>query len=254
MSSAQWREPPADLILLCDEVHVWRASLDRPTACVQQLAQTLSRDERLRAERFYSERDRLHFIVGRGLLRTILGRYLGLEPSRLHFCYSAYGKPSLDPKGFENSSGLALFNLAHSHGLALYAITHQRKVGVDLEYIRPIEADQIVEQFFSARERAVFRSLPTSQKQEAFFNCWTRKEAYLKASGRGLDGPLDKIEVSLAPGEPTKLLSIAGDHQEACRWFIQTLAPAPGYVAAIAVEGHSLQFKYWDGVCQASAL
>lgn len=262
VDNGQWEEPPTDLVLLNDEVHVWRASLDQPAACVQRLAQTLSADERLKAERFYFERDRLHFIVGRGLLRTILGRYLGLEPSRLHFAYSAYGKPSLDPKGFENPLGLALcyfdwaqyrFNLAHSHGLALYAITREREIGVDIEYVRPIaKADQIVEQFFSARERAVFCTLSASQKPEAFFNCWTRKEAYIKAIGDGLTQPLDQFDVSLAPGKPAKLLSAAGDLQASRRWFIHALTPAPGYVAAVAVKGHGYlqpsgwQFKYWD--------
>lgn len=247
MGSGQWEEPPADLAISSDEIHVWRVSLDQPAACVQRLAQTLSTDERSKAERFRFERDRLHFIAGRGLLRTILGRYLGLEPGRLHFCYSAHGKPSLDQKGFQNPSGLALrFNLAHSQGLALYAVTRAQEIGVDLEYVRPIaEANQIAERFFSARERAVFRALPISQKQEAFFNCWTRKEAYLKVSGRGLDWPLDEIEVSLAPEEPARMLSIAGDLQKASRWFIQALTPAFGYVAAVAVEGHGWQFKYW---------
>lgn len=248
VDNGQWKEPPADLVILSDEVHVWRASLDQPAACVQRLAQTLSADERWRAERFHFERDRLHFIVGRGLLRTILGRYLGLEPNRLRFCYSVYGKPALDPKGFQNPSGLAsYFNLAHSHGLALYAVTCAQEIGVDLEHIRPIaEADQIAGQFFSARERAVFHALPTSQKQKGFFDCWTRKEAYLKANGCGLDWPLDKVEVSLAPGEQARLLSVTGDPQKASRWFIQALTPAPGYVAAVAVEGHGWQFKYWD--------
>lgn len=243
-----WDSPPAELAMSSDEVHVWRASLNQPASCIQRLAQTLSADERLRAERFHFERDRRHFIVSRGLLRKILGRYLGVEPGRLQFDYGPYGKPSLDPKGFQNPLGLALrFNLTHSHELALYAITHGREIGVDLEYIRPVaEADHIAEQFFSARERAVFHALPMSQKEEAFFNCWTRKEAYLKASGHGLDWPLNKVEVSLAPGEPAKLLSIARDCQEASRWFIQALTPAPGYVAAVAVEGHGGQFRCWD--------
>jgi len=243
-----WNSPPEELAISSGEVHIWRASLDQPTADAQWLAQALSADERSRAERFHFERDRLHFIVGRGVLRAILGQYLGIKPSQLHFRYSPHGKPSLDSKGFQNPLGLSLrFNLAHSHGLALYAITREREIGVDIERVHPMaEADQIVEQFFSAWERDVFRALSAYQKQEVFFNCWTRKEAYLKASGRGLDWPLDKVEVSLAPGELARLLSIAGDLQEASCWSIQALTPALGYVAAVAVEGYGWQFKYWD--------
>lgn len=244
MDSGQWREPPVDLALLSGDIHVWRASLDQPAACVQRLVQTLSANERLRAESFHFERDKLRFIASRGILRMILSRYLGIEPGQLRFDYSLYGKPSLAkmPKG-----GKICFNLSHSHELVLYAMAHKQEMGVDLEYIRPIaEASQIVEQFFSARERAVFRALPISQKQEAFLNCWTRKEAYLKANGCGLDWPLGEVEVSLTPGKPPKLLSIAGDCQEASRWFIQALTPAPGYVAALAVKGHGWQFRYWD--------
>jgi 4'-phosphopantetheinyl transferase len=246
MGSGQWEEPPVDLALLSDDIHVWRASLDQPAACAQRLAQTLSAEERWRAERFHFERDRLRFIVSRGVLRMILGRYLGIEPGRLQFDYSLHGKPSL-AKMPNRGGGKIYFNLSHSHGLALYAIAQEQEIGIDLEYIRPIvEADQIVQQFFSNRERAMFCALPMNQKQGAFFNCWTRKEAYLKASGRGLDWPLDKVEVSLAPGEPARLLSIAGDHQEASSWFIQALTPVPGYVAALAVKGHGWQFNYWD--------
>jgi 4'-phosphopantetheinyl transferase len=243
-----WNSPLADLAISSSEIHVWIASMNQPAACVRRLAQTLSADEQLRAKNFHFEQDQLNFIIGRGLLRMILGRYLGIEPSRLCFRYGSCGKPSLAPKGFQNPSALVpRFSLAHSHDLALYTVTRDQEIGVDLEYVSWIaEADQIAEKFFSARERAVFHTLPASQKQEAFFNCWTRKEAYLKASGCGLDWPLDKVEVSLVPGEPARLLSVAGDIREAFRWFVQALTPAPGYVAALAVRGHGWQLKHWD--------
>lgn len=239
-----WSFPPADLALSNNDVHVWRVSLDQPASRLQQLAQTLSADERTRAERFYFEKDRNHFIVGRGLLRTILGRYLDIEPGRLQFCYGARGKPALA----ETPGGSMLnFNLSHSQGLALYAVTCNREIGVDLECIRPmLEAEQIVLRFFSARENAVFRALPQSQKHEAFFHCWTRKEAYLKAIGLGLAQPLNQIEVSLAPGEPAKLLSIEGAPQESSRWSLLDLKPASGYVAALAVEGSAWHLASWE--------
>jgi 4'-phosphopantetheinyl transferase len=232
------------LALLSDDVHVWCAFLDQPAARAQQLAQTLSADERMRAERFYFERDRKRFIVGRGLLRTILGCYLGIAPNRLQFCYGPRGKPDLA----EICGGRKLcFNLSHSQGLALYGITRDRKIGIDLEHIRPIsKTEQIAERFFSVRENAVFRALPPSKKQVAFLNCWTRKEAYLKAIGEGLVRSLEQIEVSLAPGEPARLLSIEGDLQSAERWILQELTPALGYVAALVVEGYGWRLKCWQ--------
>jgi len=130
-----WRPPPEDLALSSNDVHVWRASLDQLALRFQRLAQTLSADEQLRAERFYFEQDRRRFVVSRGLLRTILGCYLGIEPSRLQFCYGSRDKPAL----VETSGGGTLrFNLSHSQGLALYAVTRNREIGVDLERIRPI--------------------------------------------------------------------------------------------------------------------
>ena len=250
----RWEAPPGDLIIPSDEVHVWRVSLDQPAACVQQLAQMLSADERLRAERFRFERDRLHFSISRGMLRTILGQYLGVDPARLRFEYSSYGKPSLVPKGFENPAGLVpCFSISHAYGLALCAVTFNREVGIDLELIRPIsEVERLVESFFSSREKAIFQMLHASRRQEAFFNCWTRKEAYLKASGDGLARPLDEVEALRAPGEPAWLLRIAGDFREASRWSIRDLLPASGYTAAMVVEGHAWQHKCWDfdSVCR----
>jgi 4'-phosphopantetheinyl transferase len=239
-----WGPPPADLALSSDDVHVWRASLDQPAWRLERLAQMLSADERAKAERFYFERDRKRFIVSQGLLRTILSRYLTIEPNQLQFCYGRRGKPALAQMF---GGGTLRFNMSHSHGLALYAIARDRKIGVDLERIRPIlDAEQIAERFFSAQENAIFCVLPPSQKLKAFFNCWTRKEAYLKATGDGLARPLDQFNVSLAPGESARLLHVEGDPQEAARWSLQALTPAPGYVAALAVEGHGWRLACWQ--------
>ena len=239
-----WAQPPANVILLQDDVHVWCASLDQPASGLQWLAQTLSADERVRAERFYFEQDGMRFIVGRGLLRIILGYYLGIEPSELRFCYSSRGRPTLA----ETTGGNRIrFNLAHSLGLALYAVTLGREIGVDLECIRIIDkTEQIVDRFFSDREKAVFRALPLNKKYEAFFTYWTCKEAYLKACGEGLSQPLDQIDVLLVPGEPTRLLSIKGDVREASRWSLQELRPASGFAAALVVEGHSYCLSCWQ--------
>ena len=201
-------------------------------------------DERIRAERFHFEEHRKCFIIRRGILRTILGYYLGVEPSRLQFCYGKNEKPVLaDTFG----KGKVHFNLSYSEGLALYAFTRYHEIGVDIEYIRDVsEMEQIVERYFSAREKDVFQALPEGDKKEAFFNCWTRKEAFIKSTGDGLSWPLDRFDVSLVPGEPARLLSIDGDSKAVCRRLIQNLKPAPGFAAAFAVEGRSWEVHYWQ--------
>lgn len=236
--------PPESLILGSDEVHVWRAALDIPTQHVHALHQTLAADEIARADRFHFQRDRERFIIARGVLRAILGCYLRREPSQLRFCYNSHGKPVLAK---ESGGDAFRFNVSHSHRLALYAVTRGREVGVDLERIRPVpDADQIAERFFSPREVAVFRALPPRMQTPAFFSCWTRKEAYIKAKGEGLSIPLDQFDVSLAPGEPAALLHTQWDDQEASHWSLKALTPAPGYVAALAVEGHDWRLTYWQ--------
>jgi len=180
----RWHLSPPDLTLSRDDVHVWYASLGQPVERVRQLAQILSYDEMMKAERFRFERDRRRFIVSRGVLRTILGRYLGIEPDKVRFRYSPHRKPYLADR-FD--SYRLRFNLAHSHELALYAFTRDREIGVDLEYISPMpDMEQIAARFFLARETVALRTTPENQKLEAFFSCWTRKEAYIKASGEGL--------------------------------------------------------------------
>ena len=239
------RDPTLEqFVLENNEVHVWLASLDRAAPVVQGLLKTLAPDERSRAERFYFQKDRDHFIVARGILRAILSRYLETEPDQVRFYYASYGKPELT-KEFD-SHGLR-FNVSHSQGLALFAITRNREVGVDLEEIRPgISSEEIAERFFSPQEVSVLRALPNDLQDEAFFNCWTRKEAYIKAKGEGLSMPLDTFDVSLVPGESAALLSTKAEPQEASRWSLRELFPAPGFAAAIAVEGKDWQLKCWE--------
>ena len=243
-STLPWRLPTKDLVLGSDEVHVWRASLDLEISQIQILQPTLTADERARAGRFYFQKDREHFIVARGLLRVILGHYLRMEPSKLRFCYGNHGKPALARE--VGGDGLR-FNSTRSHGLALYAITRNREIGVDLERVRPgVAEEHIAEQFFSPREADTLRALPINTRKEAFFNCWTRKEAYMKAKGEGLSLPTNRFEVSLVPGEPAALLSTDGDPQEASHWSLQELTPGPGFVGALAVEGTGWRPEFWE--------
>ncbi len=233
----KWHSAPADLNLSGNQVHVWRAELDLPTAEIDKLAPTLSPDEEERANRFYFERDRKHFIAGRGILRTILGHYLDLDPAEIQFCYTSRGKPAL-----ANTNETLNFNLSHSKGLALYVVSREFNLGIDLEYMRPMsDIEQLAKRFFSPREYNAIASLPNNEKQVAFFQAWTCKEAYLKATGDGLAGGLAEVEVSLIPGEAARLLSIAGNSQAALSWSLHSIIPAPDYMGALAVAG-----KDWD--------
>jgi len=235
-----WHPPRSSLVLSAQEIHVWRADLNQPIAQIERLAQLLSPDEQQRAKRFYFERDRNHFIAGRGILRTILGRYLNQPPHQIQFDYSPRGKPTLATSNPNQTLG---FNLSHSQGLALYALSSTLKLGIDLEYLRPMpDAEKLAQRFFTPREYTAIQTLAGDQQQLAFFNGWTRKEAYLKATGDGL-AKLSEIEVSLMPEEAAKLLSIAGDSNAASHWSLFPLIPASDYVAAVAVFGQNWQIN-----------
>jgi len=197
-----------------------------------------------RARRFVFEQHRRHFIVGRGLLRLILSHYLEIEPGRLEFEYGPQGKPEL--AGAAASSELN-FNLSHSGGLALYAVTYNRQIGVDIEAIRQLEdMEAIAYRFFSAAEYTALMALAPEERPVGFFNCWTRKEAYIKAVGDGLMYPLEKFDVSLQPGQAAKLLRVQNDPAAVSRWSLQHLEPAPGYVGALAVAGSVGQLNCWQ--------
>lgn len=244
ISSPTWQPPPENLLLGYEDIHVWRAFLDLDVPYIQDLYATLSADEQERSARFHFQRDQNRFIVARGTLRAILGRYLNVHPRQLAFQYGPYGKPSLTS---ESSDGKLFFNLAHSQRLGLFAISYGREVGVDIEYVRnDLEDDKIAERFFSPREVATLKQVPPNRRKEAFFNCWTRKEAYIKARGEGLSLPLEKFDVSLVPGEPAMLMNTQDDELEAKRWSLAELMPGPGYVAAIAVRGHGWKLQCWQ--------
>lgn len=224
------------LLLPTHEVHLYCAPLDTLATQLAHFAATLNVDEHARAARFYFERDRQRFIVARGALRMILSRYLAIAAETLDFCYNDYGKPSLAlPYA---TSGLT-FNLAHSGEFALYALARQRQVGVDIEQMRPTVAyEQLAKQVFSLAEQQSLQRVAADQRRVAFFNGWARKEAYIKAQGMGLLLPLDQFTVTLAPDEPPRLVSTQHAPNEAARWSLQAVTPAPSYVGAVVAEGH----------------
>src|SRR5262245_40794838 len=216
LARSGWSSPPYDFAWLTDEVHVCRATFDWPAEALGSLEPILSSDERERMRRFHFERDRRCHLVARGLLRTLLGRYLGMAPDKLRFDYSPFGKPSL-------AAGLVQrplqFNVSHAVEIVLIAIAAGRTLGIDVEHIRAdIAVGEIAARFFSANEQGALATLAGDLQHGAFFDCWTRKEAYIKAIGEGLSLPLDQFDVSFLPGEPARLLATRPDPAEARRW------------------------------------
>jgi 4'-phosphopantetheinyl transferase len=245
--SEEWEIPPDQVVLSEDEVHVWRVSVLQPLATIRYLRSLLSRDEIARAERFRFEKDRYRFIVTHGLLRILLARYLNIpfvSASQLQFCSNAYGKPSLD---LDMQDHVLNFNLSHSHELILFAFTYVRQVGVDIEYMRPaLDFESLAQHSFSPLENEMLRALPTSERVKAFYQCWSRKEAYIKARGKGLAIPLDSFDVSLRSDEPAALLNSREDPHETARWRMCTLHPHPDYASALAVEGDGWHLHCWQ--------
>ena len=224
-------------------IHVWQAALDRNAPSAAQIESLLSPDEKARAARFRFEKDRSRYIVGRGVLRELLGAYAGKPPGELEFAYGEYGKPALSGASASTSGGIC-FNLAHSADLAVYAIARERTIGIDVERIKPESAgEEIARRYFSPREVEDLLTLRTEERTEAFFRCWTRKEAYLKALGTGLQTPLDSFSVSLSPNEPAQF--VAGVEVQ---WRIASLHTKQGYAAAIVHDGNACQIECFSVV------
>jgi 4'-phosphopantetheinyl transferase len=233
-----WLKAPTDIKLLPDEVHIWRENLDNVKSLLELFAQILSEDELVRARRFHFEQHRQRFIAGRGILRSILGRYLNIEPSKIRFGYEARGKPFLN----ESSNNNLKFNLSHSQDFALYAISLNNSIGVDLEcFNSTTDVVSLAQRFFAPSEFALIESAPQEQQQQLFFRFWTCKEAYLKATGTGLKD-LDKIEISLTAQQPARLIIPNISDQ----WSLVEIKPFSNCAGAIAVARKDLQFKFWD--------
>jgi len=244
MSTQTWSTPLGRMSLPEHEVHVWRARLDVPARDIPALQWVLSAEEVARAQRFYFERDRSRWIVARSLLRTILGHYTQTDPRLICFDLNRYGKPAL-ASPIQHTA--LQFNVSHSADLALYAFAWRRPLGVDVEYMRPdIEYDQIARYSFSPVEQRTLAGLSLEEKHEAFYRCWTRKEAYIKARGMGLSLSLALFDVSLLPDEPAALLCSREDPYEAQRWSMRQLDPGPGYAGALVVEGTDWHLQCYD--------
>jgi 4'-phosphopantetheinyl transferase len=216
---------------------VWRASLEQPEDVQERFLRTLDLDERKRADRCHFEKHRRRFIAGRGFLRLLLGRYLAIAPEDVSFAYGPYGKPSL---AGERQASRLRFNASHSHELAVYGFVEDQDIGVDVEYSQAeFAGEDIARHFFSAYEVEKLMALPEGERGAAFFRCWTRKEAYIKAFGSGLSHPLDQFDVTLAPNEPAALIRDHRDEQATSRWSMFNLE-LEGYAGAVVVESVSV--------------
>lgn len=237
-----WSQPPALLSLPAGEVHVWRVSLEQSEGVLERFRATLEDHELQRAGRFHFDKHRRHFIVGRGVLRQLLARYLDAESAALRFSYGAYGKPELN--GDYRTSRLR-FNMSHSHEMALFAFVEDRELGVDVEHVREdFASEDVARRSFSPTEVAVLDALPRDDRVAAFFRCWTRKEAYIKAIGKGLSQPLNEFDVTLAPRQPAALLRAVADNPS--RWLMSDLEVGTDYAGALAVERPITNIRCWN--------
>jgi 4'-phosphopantetheinyl transferase len=238
-----WSAPPASWSLRDREIHVWAAALEFSSQVLSKLELTLSFEERERGRRFHFVADRNAFIGSRGMLRAILASYLKLEPKEIHFEFGRHGKPILanqpDPERLQ-------FNLAHSDGLFLTAVSRFCAVGVDVERIRDLaDTSELANQLLSPTEEIAWRRLPLEQQKMAFFNLWTRKEACLKATGDGITERLKEITVSFASAGPTGELEPPGIPESTESWTLRQLHPAPEFAAVLAAPVRNFELSCW---------
>jgi 4'-phosphopantetheinyl transferase len=227
------------------DVHVWVACLHQSQAQLRAFSSTLSSDELERAQRFHFERDKSSFVAARGVLRAILSAYLGIDPARVEFIYGAQGKPALARSGTD--AGLT-FNLSHSADMVLVALTRGRPIGVDIEQMQPFaDVADVPRSIFSDVELAEFRTLPANQQQASFFNAWTRKEAFVKATGLGFSMSVKDVEVTFAPGSAVRLVRLNGSEDAAGQWTLRDLTAPNDFKAAVAVPGlvRRVQHEEW---------
>lgn len=216
-----------------DEVQLWTQRLDLGADALARFAAWLAEDERARAGRFRFDVHRNRFIGARGRLREILSNYLGMGPADVIFAYGVHGKPSL-----ADAAADLRFNVSHSGDMAVYGITLGREIGVDIEQrSRILSAERIPESFFSPGEVRALRALPEAEQNAAFFRCWTRKEAYIKACAKGLHMPLDSFDVTLGAGEPARFLR----HGEG--WSMASFQLEPDYEGAIVAAGSGWSWR-----------
>ncbi|MFZ0964217.1 MAG: 4'-phosphopantetheinyl transferase superfamily protein [Terriglobia bacterium] len=238
-----WQTATAELTFPSDRIDIWRVRLDPYEPLGQDIRDILTVDEVARASRFHFEMDRGRYIRGRATLRILLGRYLKTPPAEIRFQYGNHGKPEI---ALPHGACSLRFNFSDSGGLALIAVGSGRAIGVDIEKVHPLpDFLNIARQFFSALEVQAILAVSENKRQEAFFACWTRKEAFLKATGMGLLYPLSDFSVSVHPDEQAELCEVKGNKDIASYWFLTDVLSGEGFRGALACEGGRCRIAHW---------
>lgn len=221
------------------EIHLWVSAVLRPPTPLPDLYDSCSPSERALIDKMGFEGRRSEYLLSRGLLRLLLARYLGTDPSALEFGQLEHGKPVLS-----NPVTDITFSISHSAGVVAHAFARGRRIGVDIEQLRPgVGVEDIARRHFTATEKSGVLALPEPARTEAFFNCWTRKEAFLKATGDGLSGSLTGVEVSFQPGDEARIVSVDGNREAAANWSMLEIKPAHDYVGVVVAEGAGCRLR-----------
>jgi len=233
-----------DMELNKNEVHIWHFDLDKFNKDKTLMEKILSQDELSRANAFHFEKDRKNFVCGRGLLRLLISKYSGISPELINLEYGDFGKPVL--KKTQNSNSI-YFNLSHSGDFIVFGFTLKSKIGIDIEFLEPKpDLIELAEKYFSLYEYKILDTLSEEQKIEAFYNCWTRKEAFIKAIGKGLSFPLKSFAVSLTPGEETKIVKFPREERKITEdLFLDSFEDSSHLVGAVAVLGVVNKVKHF---------
>lgn len=238
-----WLTPPEPLCLEEGAIHVWRGIVDIPSSRLQVFWDTLSKDEQQRAQRLRLPQHQTRFVAARGMLRSLLGRYLDLSPLEIEFDTGPHGKPfvrnAVTPK--------LHFNISHSQKIALLAFSQESEIGIDVEGPRThLDHEAIAKRILNDQEQEWFQSLPSSKRPSAFLSCWTRKEAFIKAHGAGLTFPLKDVTVTFLPHQTPRLVKIKDPYFHDHTWSMYPIHSRPRYAGALVVAGQPDSIHYWD--------
>jgi 4'-phosphopantetheinyl transferase len=240
---ADWPTWPSASLVDRAAIHVLRLWLPDWLDWAQTQREILSDEERGRADRFYFEPVRQRFVACRVVLRHCLARCLNRDPVEIVFEYGPHGKPQLSAA--QNRDRLS-FNVAHSADVALIAIGWNCELGADVEAISsPASWRSIAQRFFAPSEWTQLQELPEALQPAGFYRAWTGKEAYMKATGRGMSLPLGRFAVCVDPRLPPRLIEVCDDASETARWHVRAPNPTGGYAAAVMWDGPATAITQW---------
>ena len=238
-----WQTPPDLLAISPRHVDVWLTSTELGEERVRACAKTLTRAELARARKFKSKAKYREYVITRGLLRRTLCQVAGLDLTGVDFNYGEHGKPGLENSA---SAGAVAFNVSHSHGLALVALTLGGRLGVDLEQVRPeVEWQELAERYFSEADYRTLQSQAPDARRRAFFTCWTRKEAFVKALGAGVSYGLKGFDVSVDPAEDCARLTLREGNEDAGKWLLKNIPAPTSHAAALAIDRTACDVRLW---------